>query len=112
MESVCEHGNQPADSLKYWLIIEHKRFEVFWAATKKNAVFWDMAPRGSCRVFLRIELQLLVSANVVHSSVVRFTLMLEATRSSETYDLTRSTRHHMPEDGIRQFLSNCTNRGF
>jgi hypothetical protein len=25
------------------------RFEVFKAMTMKNAVFWDVTPRGSCR---------------------------------------------------------------
>jgi hypothetical protein len=45
-------------------------------------------------------LQLLVTANVAPSSVILFTLMMEAIRSSETSSLTRATRRHIPEDGI------------
>jgi hypothetical protein len=51
------------------------RFEVFTAVTMKNAVFWDVAP-STC--------------------VNR--------RSSETSVHTRSTRRHIPENGIPQML--------
>jgi hypothetical protein len=44
-------------------------------------------------------LQLLVTADAVSSSLIRFTLMMEATHSSER-PFTRATRHHIPEDGI------------
>jgi hypothetical protein len=40
-----------------------------------------------------------VTANVVHSSLILFNLMMEATRSSKTLVLTRATWHHIPEDG-------------
>jgi hypothetical protein len=36
----------------------------------------------------------------VPSSAIRFTVMIESTRSSETSILTRATRRHIPEDGI------------
>jgi hypothetical protein len=34
-------------TLKSYLL-KHVRFEVFAAVTMKNAVFWDVTPRGSC----------------------------------------------------------------
>jgi hypothetical protein len=51
-------------------------------------------------VFLRSELQLLVTANYVPSSMILFSLMMVAIRSSETSVLIRATRRDIPEDGI------------
>jgi 3'-phosphoadenosine 5'-phosphosulfate sulfotransferase (PAPS reductase)/FAD synthetase len=45
---------------------------------------------------------LLVTANVVPSSLMLFNLMLEAIYSSETPVLIRATGHHIPEDDILQ----------
>jgi hypothetical protein len=42
----------------------------------------------------------LVTANVVPSSPILFTLMMEAIGSSDTSVLTRPTWHNIPEDGI------------
>jgi hypothetical protein len=57
---------------------------------------WSMLWRNA---FLRSRLQLLVIANAVPSSLIHFTLMMEATCSSDLV-LTRATWHHIPEDGI------------
>jgi hypothetical protein len=43
---------------------------------------------------------LLLTANVVISSLIRSTLMMEATHSSETSIIARTARRHIPEDGI------------
>jgi hypothetical protein len=50
--------------------------------------------------FLRSLFQLLVTANVVSSSLNLFTLMMEAIRSFETSVLTRDKRCNISVDGI------------
>jgi hypothetical protein len=72
---------------------------------KKNAVFWDVTPCGSCKnrrfegiAFLRSVRRLLVTANVPNSPIL-VTLMMGPLRSSETYVLTRGTWYKISEDG-------------
>jgi hypothetical protein len=44
--------------------------------------------------------QLLVTPNVVPSSLILFTHMMEAIPASETSVLTKVTQRHIPEDGV------------
>jgi hypothetical protein len=53
-------------------------------------------------------LRLLVIANVVPSSPILVTLMMQTIRSSETLILTRTTRRNIPEDGILQRAGNIS----
>jgi hypothetical protein len=57
--------------------------------------------------------RLLVTANVVSSSPIPVTLMMEVVLSSKTSLLTKSTRRNIPDDGFlhshrRENLKSCT----
>jgi hypothetical protein len=47
---------------------------------------------------------LLVTANAVNSSLILFALIIDVILSFETSVVTRATRHHIPEDGILNFI--------
>jgi hypothetical protein len=81
----------------------------------KNDVIWDVTLYGSCNnrrfggtyrlqcqgeVSDRGVLQLVGTVNIFSSKLILITLMMEAIRSSKTSVPTRSTRCHIPEDGI------------
>jgi hypothetical protein len=83
------------------------------AVIMKNAVVWNVMPRGSLRTdvsqervasIIRVkrisERGLLIIASVVLSSLILVTLITEALSSSETTVLTRATRSNNPEDTI------------
>jgi hypothetical protein len=53
--------------------------------------------RKKKEIFLRSVLRLLVTANVVVSSTILATLIMETKRSSETLVITRATRRCIPE---------------
>jgi hypothetical protein len=58
--------------------------------------------RTEVSVFLRCDFRLLVTANVVRSSMILCTLMMGAILSSEMSVLTKATGRHSPEIGIFQ----------
>jgi hypothetical protein len=83
----------------------------------KNNVFWYMTSRNSCNIrrfggtyrllhhgVLCIVLQLPVTYNAVTSSLILFTLILEAIFSSETLAVRRATLCDIREDGIQHIL--------
>jgi hypothetical protein len=77
----------------------------------KIAVFLVITPCGSCKnrrfggtYRLHHQGEKYQLANAVPSSLILFTLMIEAMYSSETSVLIRLTRRHIPEDGILQML--------
>jgi hypothetical protein len=57
-------------------------------------------------------LQFLVTAYAVPSSPILVTLVMEGIRSSETSVLTRATRHHIADNGIRHSRRRETLKSF
>jgi hypothetical protein len=57
---------------------------------------------GELGITLVVMPQPLITANVVSSSLILFTLMMEVICSTETSILKRATQCHIPEDSILQ----------
>jgi hypothetical protein len=81
----------------------------------KNAVLCDVTPSGLALVRADVPeervaslLRFLVTANVVTSSVILFSLMMEAIQSSETSAFRRAIRRYISEDGLIQQPQVCT----
>jgi hypothetical protein len=74
---------------------------VLTRATRRNNPEDTILQKTAC---LRSMLRLLVTANVVPSSPILFTLMMETTSFSETSVLIRATRCKIPEGGILDSL--------
>jgi hypothetical protein len=77
-----------------WLRMAFVRTDV----SEKNVASIIMVTRTE--VFIHSLLLLLVTANVARSSPILLTLIMEAVFSSITSVPTRTTRSHIPEDGI------------
>jgi hypothetical protein len=119
LDFELNESNQSANSIKllnYWKFVL-----VFFI---KHTASWDVTQCGSCKNRRFGEIYRLhhqgkriselyttfpvnsdwgthpTNANVVPSSLILFTLMMEAISSSKTSVLTRIMRHNIPEDGI------------
>jgi hypothetical protein len=64
----------------------------------KNAVFWDVTPCGPCK-------NRRFGGKAVATSLILFTMMMEAILSVKTSVLIRATRSHIAEDGVLPCIS-------
>jgi hypothetical protein len=83
----------------------YERFEVFMPVAMKNAFFWDVTTCGSCKNGrFGGTVQLLVTVDIVPSSLILSALMTENIISSESSVLTRAKRRHNTEDILHRHI--------
>jgi hypothetical protein len=80
--------------------VSEERSTSMFRVTRIGELGTTLAVTNNRILFLCSLRRLLVTANVVPSSSIVVTLMMDSLRSSEMSDLTRATWHNIPEDGI------------
>jgi hypothetical protein len=93
--------------------VSEERIISIFRLTRIGEIGITLAANRNIVVFLRSLLRLLVTANVVSSSPILVTLMIEAIHSSEMSVLTKESPRHIPEEGILdshrcENLKSCT----
>jgi hypothetical protein len=71
-----------------------------WKNQESGPKLAETSNRSTLLVFLGSIIQLLVTANVIPSSLILFTLLMEAILSSETWVPRRAKRPHIQESSI------------